>query len=91
MRAIWKRAIFFGLVNIPIALFPATRTEDLKFHLLRASDLSPVNYADFEGTIPQVEYGGDPLASRGESKLRQPVFLGIPADKAPAEVTREIP
>src|SRR3954467_6516162 len=44
MRAIWKGAISFGLVNIPIALFPATRTEELKFRLLRASDLSPVNY-----------------------------------------------
>lgn len=44
MRAIWKGAISFGLVNIPIALYPATRTEELKFRLLRARDLSPVNY-----------------------------------------------
>ncbi len=44
MRAIWKGSISFGLVNIPIALYPATRKEDLKFHLLRKSDLSPVNY-----------------------------------------------
>src|SRR5438067_1614131 len=43
-RAIWKGSISFGLVNIPIALYPATRTEELKFRLLRASDLSPVNY-----------------------------------------------
>jgi non-homologous end joining protein Ku len=28
----------------PIALYPATRKEDLKFRLLRASDHSPVNY-----------------------------------------------
>lgn len=44
MRAIWKGSISFGLVNIPIALCPATRREELKFRLLRASDLSPVNY-----------------------------------------------
>ena len=44
MRAIWKGNISFGLVNIPIAVYPATRREDLKFRLLRASDLSPVNY-----------------------------------------------
>lgn len=44
MRAIWKGAISFGLVNIPIALYPATRSEELKFRLLRASDHSPVNY-----------------------------------------------
>jgi len=44
MRAIWKGSISFGLVSIPIELFPATRREELKFRLLRASDLSPVNY-----------------------------------------------
>src|SRR5260370_18850750 len=44
MRAIWKGSISFGLVNIPIALYPATRKEELKFRLLRAKDSSPVNY-----------------------------------------------
>ncbi len=44
MRAIWKGSISFGLVNIPIALYPATRREELKFRLMREKDLSPVNY-----------------------------------------------
>jgi DNA end-binding protein Ku len=44
MRAIWKGAITFGLVNIPVSLYPATRREELKFRLLRGKDLSPVNY-----------------------------------------------
>ncbi len=44
MRPIWKGTISFGLVTIPISLHPATRREELKFRLLRASDLSPVNY-----------------------------------------------
>jgi DNA end-binding protein Ku len=44
MRAIWKGSISFGLVNIPIGLFPATHREDFKFRLLRDGDLSPVNY-----------------------------------------------
>jgi DNA end-binding protein Ku len=44
MRAIWKGSISFGLVNIPIALYPATRKEELKFRMLRAKDLSPINY-----------------------------------------------
>src|SRR5678815_2705582 len=43
-RAIWKGGISFGLVNIPIALYPATRREEFKFRLLRKSDLSPVSY-----------------------------------------------
>ena len=44
MRPIWKGSISFGLVNIPVALYTATTTEELKFRLLRAKDLSPVNY-----------------------------------------------
>src|SRR5213596_3736182 len=44
MRAIWKGSISFGLVAIPIALYPATRREELALRLLRRSDLSPVNY-----------------------------------------------
>jgi DNA end-binding protein Ku len=44
MRAIWTGSISFGLVNIPVALQNASRAEDMKFKLLRGSDLSPVNY-----------------------------------------------
>ena len=44
MRAIWKGSISFGLVNIPVALYPATRREELKFRMLREKDLSPINY-----------------------------------------------
>src|ERR1700751_5499041 len=44
MKVLWKGAITFGLVTIPVALYPATRREELKFRLLRAGDLSPVNY-----------------------------------------------
>jgi DNA end-binding protein Ku len=44
MRAIWKGSISFGLVNIPIGLYPATRREELSFRQLRKSDLSPINY-----------------------------------------------
>jgi DNA end-binding protein Ku len=43
-RPVWKGSISFGLINIPVALFPAAAREELKFRLLRAGDLSPVNY-----------------------------------------------
>src|SRR6187399_85916 len=44
MRPVWKGSISFGLVSVPIALYPATKREELSFRLLRAKDLSPVNY-----------------------------------------------
>ena len=44
MRSVWKGAISFGLVNIPIALYTAVRKDEVKFRLLRKTDRSPVNY-----------------------------------------------
>ncbi len=44
MRPTWKGSISFGLVYIPIAVYPATREEKLSFRQLRASDLSPIRY-----------------------------------------------
>jgi DNA end-binding protein Ku len=45
MRPIWKGAISFGLVNIPVGLYPAVaKTERVKFKLLRAKDQSPIHY-----------------------------------------------
>ena len=45
MRAIWKGAISFGLVNIPVGLYPATRSsEKIKFRMLRDTDQSPIRY-----------------------------------------------
>lgn len=44
MRPFWSGAISFGLVNIPIRLFPATRSHDVGFHLIHKADASPVRY-----------------------------------------------
>ncbi|MGI9115085.1 MAG: Ku protein [Chthoniobacterales bacterium] len=44
MRPIWKGSISFGLVYIPISVYPATREEKLSFRQLRAADLSPIRY-----------------------------------------------
>ena len=44
MRPTWKGSISFGLVYIPIAVYPATRQEKLSFRQLRKTDLSPIKY-----------------------------------------------
>src|SRR5881275_105562 len=44
MRPIWKGSISFGLVYIPVAVYPATREEKISFRQLRSSDLSPIRY-----------------------------------------------
>ena len=44
MRAMWKGSIAFGLVNIPVELYSATRDHRPRFRLLHAKDESPVHY-----------------------------------------------
>src|SRR3954469_8291485 len=43
-RAMWKGAIAFGLGNIPVELYSATRDHRPHFRLLHAKDESPVHY-----------------------------------------------
>lgn len=43
-RMIWKGAISFGLVHVPVQLFPATRSENVSFHLLDRRSMDPVGY-----------------------------------------------
>lgn len=43
-RSIWKGAVSFGLVSIPVALFTATENKTPKFKMLRAGDNSPIKY-----------------------------------------------
>ena len=43
-RAMWKGSIAFGLVNIPVELYSATRDHRPRFRLLHAKDEEPVRY-----------------------------------------------
>src|SRR6185503_13334291 len=43
-RPLWKGHISFGMVSIPVGLFPADRPEELSFELLDDRDLAPIGY-----------------------------------------------
>ena len=38
MRAIWKGAVSFGLVNVPVRVFTATQEHDIRFHQVHRAD-----------------------------------------------------
>jgi DNA end-binding protein Ku len=44
MKTLWKGAVSFGLVNIPVSMYVATENKDLKFHYLHQACMAPVNY-----------------------------------------------
>jgi DNA end-binding protein Ku len=43
-RPIWKGTISFGLVSIPVALYPAEERRQLSFRMLDRHDFSPIRY-----------------------------------------------
>jgi DNA end-binding protein Ku len=44
MRPIWSGTISFGLVSVPVRMFSATQSNELKFHFLDRRDLTPIGY-----------------------------------------------
>ena len=43
-RSIWKGAIAFGLVHVPVALYPASQEDDIDFDWLDKRSMDPVGY-----------------------------------------------
>ena len=43
-RAIWSGTITFGLVSIPVRMFAATSSRELRFHFVDRRDLGPIGY-----------------------------------------------
>ncbi|MEP6503640.1 MAG: Ku protein, partial [Betaproteobacteria bacterium] len=43
-RSIWKGAIAFGLVHVPVALYPASQEDDIDFYWLDKRSMDPVGY-----------------------------------------------
>jgi DNA end-binding protein Ku len=48
MRAIWSGTISFGLVSVPVRLYSATKSKELRFHFLHKDDLQPIGYGKHE-------------------------------------------
>jgi DNA end-binding protein Ku len=45
MHALWRGALAFGLVNIPVKLYSASQANRLDLDMLHKEDLSPIRYA----------------------------------------------
>jgi len=47
MRSLWSGALSFGLINIPVNLYPATFDRGINLDMLHKKDLSPIRFARF--------------------------------------------
>jgi DNA end-binding protein Ku len=43
-RPIWSGTISFGLVSVPVRMYSATQSKELRFHFLDRHDLQPIGY-----------------------------------------------
>jgi DNA end-binding protein Ku len=43
-RPIWSGTISFGLVSVPVRMYSATQSKELRFHFLDRRDLTPIGY-----------------------------------------------
>src|SRR5215475_5378768 len=43
-RSLWTGTISFGLVSVPVRMFGATESKELRFHFLDKKDLQPIGY-----------------------------------------------
>jgi len=90
MRAIWKGAVSFGLVNVPVKLYAATESHDVSFRQVHAKDGGRIKFqrvCSIDGEI--VEYAD--IAKGYETDDGQMVILDD-ADLAdlPSSSSREI-
>ncbi len=57
-RVIWKEALSFSLIHIPVSLHAASRSASLDFDMLDKNDFAPVGYQRInKGTGKPVEWG----------------------------------
>ncbi|MCR2824492.1 non-homologous end joining protein Ku [Microbacterium sp. zg.Y909] len=89
MRAIWKGALTFGLVNVPVKVYSATEDHDLSLHQVHAADGGRIRYqriCEIDGEV--VPYADiDKAYDDGE---RTVVLTKEDIAALPAERSREI-
>lgn len=54
MKSMWKGLLSFGLVNVPVTMFKATKSKTISFNQLRKSDYSRIQYKKVAGDGAEV-------------------------------------
>ncbi|WEG07469.1 Ku protein [Microbacterium horticulturae] len=86
MRAIWKGALTFGLVNVPVKLYAATEDHDLSLHQVHAKDGGRIRYqrvCELDGEV--VPYSDiDRAYDDGEQTvvITKEDFAALPAERS---------
>ena len=74
MRAMWKGAVSFGLVNVPVRMYTATSSHDVSFHQVHRADGGRIRYKRTCDACGE-EVGYDEIAKGYEAPDGQLVIL----------------
>lgn len=89
-RSMWKGAISFGLVTIPVAVYPATEEKSLKFNQLHDEDMGRIRYKRV-CSVDGEEVGFDHIVKGYEvEKDRYVILTDEDLDAVPVESSRAI-
>ncbi|WP_035770292.1 Ku protein [Arthrobacter castelli] len=89
MRAIWKGAIAFGLVNVPVKVYSATESHDIRLHQVHDKDGGRIRYQRrCEVCGETVEY--EHIDKAYDDGDRTVVLTDEDFDSLPVEKSREI-
>ncbi|WP_374968043.1 Ku protein [Terrabacter sp. BE26] len=90
MRAIWKGAVSFGLVNVPVRLFSATENHDVQFRQVHEKDGGRIKYQRI-CSIDGEEVPYSDIAKGYEAADGQMVILSdVDLKSLPTRTTKEI-
>jgi DNA end-binding protein Ku len=89
MRSIWKGAITFGLVNVPVKLYSATEDHDVSLHQVHDADGGRIRYqrkCEICGKVVDYEH----IDKAYDDGDRTVVITGDDLESLPEERSREI-
>jgi DNA end-binding protein Ku len=89
MRSIWKGAITFGLVNVPVKVYSATEDHDVSLHQVHDKDGGRIRYqrrCEIDGEIVEYEH----IAKAYDDGDRTVIISAEDLSSLPVEKSREI-
>ncbi|HET7168495.1 MAG TPA: Ku protein [Candidatus Limnocylindrales bacterium] len=89
-RAMWKGAVQFGLVTIPIKLYLATESKGISFNMLHKADLSRIQMKIFCPVEDEVISRGETVKGYEYSPGEYVVITDEDLDKVPLKTVRSI-
>ncbi len=90
MRAMWKGAISFGLVNIPVKLYTATESKEIKFNYIHEECKTPIKYQRVCPTCDREVTNEEIVKGYEYEKGRYVILKDEDFEKLPLESIRSI-